>query len=90
RYPRAVLQAALVNIRAAVAAAAEELPWCGPFRRCPAAVQPSVQPQAGRAQARLGASFKLRDYHDQLIAAGAVTLPVLDEVIDQWLDRHAA
>jgi hypothetical protein len=25
-----------------------------------------------------------------LIAAGAVTLPVLDEVIDQWLDRHAA
>ena len=57
RYPRAVLQAALVNIRAAVAAAAEELPWFGPFRRCPAAVQPSVQPQAGRARALGVAEF---------------------------------
>lgn len=43
-----------------------------------------------RAQARLGERFDLRAYHDQLIAAGAVTLPVLEEVVDQWLDRHAA
>jgi hypothetical protein len=24
------------------------------------------------------------------MAAGAVTLPVLEEVVDHWLDRHAA
>ena len=27
---------------------------------------------------------------DDLMAAGAVTLPVLEEVVDHWLDRHAA
>ena len=72
RYPRAVLQAALVNIRAAVAAAAEELPWFGPFRRCPAAVQPSVQPQAGRARALIEQSIvpavrALADFMEQAL-----------------------
>lgn len=43
-----------------------------------------------RAQARLGERFNLRQYHDQLMAAGAVTLPVLEEVIESWLDGHAA
>jgi uncharacterized protein (DUF885 family) len=43
-----------------------------------------------RAQTRLGSRFDLRAYHDQLIGAGAVTLPVLEEVIERWLDRHAA
>ncbi len=43
-----------------------------------------------RAQARLGQRFHLRSYHDQLMAAGAVTLPVLEEMVDDWLDRHAA
>ena len=43
-----------------------------------------------RAQARLGERFNLRRYHDQLMAAGAVTLPVLEEIIDTWLDSHAA
>ena len=43
-----------------------------------------------RAQSRLGDRFNLRNYHDQLMAAGAVTLPVLEEIIDTWLDSHAA
>ena len=43
-----------------------------------------------RAQQRLGERFNLRAYHDQLMAAGAVTLPVLEEVIDSWLEHHAA
>jgi uncharacterized protein (DUF885 family) len=43
-----------------------------------------------RAQSRLGERFSLRHFHDQLMAAGAVTLPVLEEVVDEWLDRHAA
>jgi len=42
-----------------------------------------------RAQSRLGERFNLRNYHDQLMAAGAVTLPVLEEIIDTWLDGHA-
>jgi uncharacterized protein (DUF885 family) len=43
-----------------------------------------------RAQSRLGDRFNLRHYHDHLMAAGAVTLPVLEEVVDHWLDRNAA
>lgn len=43
-----------------------------------------------RAQQRLGERFDPRAYHDQLMAAGAVTLPVLDELIDDWLEHHAA
>jgi uncharacterized protein (DUF885 family) len=41
-----------------------------------------------RAQSRLGERFDVRAYHDQLMAAGAVTLPVLEEVVDDWLARH--
>jgi uncharacterized protein (DUF885 family) len=41
-----------------------------------------------RAQARLGERFDVRAYHDQLMAAGPVTLPVLDEVVDDWLARQ--
>jgi uncharacterized protein (DUF885 family) len=43
-----------------------------------------------RAQARLGERFTLRAYHDLLMATGAVTLPVLEEAVDAWLDGHAA
>jgi uncharacterized protein (DUF885 family) len=43
-----------------------------------------------RAQQRLGERFDVRAYHDQLMAAGAVTLPVLDELVDDWLEQHAA
>jgi len=43
-----------------------------------------------RAQIRLAGRFNLRRYHDQLMATGAVTLPVLEEAMDAWLDRHAA
>ena len=43
-----------------------------------------------KAQLQLGERFNLREYHDQLMAAGAVTLPVLEEIIDSWLDSHAA
>ncbi len=40
-----------------------------------------------RAEQRLGDRFDVRAFHDQLMAAGPVTLPVLEEVIDDWLDR---
>ena len=38
-----------------------------------------------RAQDSLGERFKLRDYHDMLMAAGPVTLPVLDDTVKAWL-----
>ena len=38
-----------------------------------------------RAEAALGEDFRIRDFHDALMAAGAVTLPVLELLIDDWI-----
>ncbi|MGH8030858.1 MAG: DUF885 domain-containing protein [Luteimonas sp.] len=38
-----------------------------------------------RAQQTLGARFRLRDFHDALMAAGPVTLDVLGDIIDDWI-----
>jgi len=38
------------------------------------------------AQKSFGESFVLRDFHDRLVAAGPVTLPVLDEFVTQWIE----
>lgn len=40
-----------------------------------------------RAEAMLGDVFQIRDFHDALMAAGPVTLPVLDMLIDNWIAR---
>jgi uncharacterized protein (DUF885 family) len=40
-----------------------------------------------RAEQQLGERFDVRAFHDQLMAAGPVTLPVLEEVVDDWIDR---
>jgi uncharacterized protein (DUF885 family) len=41
-----------------------------------------------RAETALGDDFRIRDFHDALMAAGAVTLPVLEILIDDWI-AHA-
>ncbi len=41
-----------------------------------------------RAQAQLGARFKHRDFHAAVMSAGAVTLPVLDDLVSDWLQRQ--
>ena len=41
-----------------------------------------------RAARRLGDRFDLRRFHDALMAAGALTLPVLREVMDAWMDEQ--
>ena len=41
-----------------------------------------------RAQAQLGARFKHRDFHAAVMSAGAVTLPVLDDLVSDWLQRE--
>jgi len=42
-----------------------------------------------RAEAALGDRFKLRDFHDTLLAAGPVTLPILEDLCEDWLARQA-
>ena len=51
RYPRVVIERAEGNVRAAIAAPADALPWFGPFKRSVAADSSAVQAQAGRAKA---------------------------------------
>jgi uncharacterized protein (DUF885 family) len=42
-----------------------------------------------RAEERLGPRFRIRDFHDALMAAGPVTLPVLDDIIGDWIEAQA-
>ena len=41
-----------------------------------------------RAEQRLGDDFDIRSFHDTLIAAGPVTLPILDDLIEHWLSAR--
>ena len=51
-----------------------------------------------RAEERLGAAFSRRAFHEAVMTAGAVTLPVLEDLVEHWLQqqeqpqgqRHAA
>jgi uncharacterized protein (DUF885 family) len=43
-----------------------------------------------RAERRLGHRFDIKAYHDQLMEAGPVTLPVLDRLVSEYLDRTDA
>lgn len=38
-----------------------------------------------RAEQRRGAAFRLPEFHDLVLSAGAVTLPVLDRRVETWL-----
>ncbi|MGV3479513.1 MAG: DUF885 domain-containing protein [Sphingobium sp.] len=43
-----------------------------------------------RAEAALGDRFSHRGFHDAITGIGAVTLPVLDDLVGAWIDREAA
>ncbi len=43
-----------------------------------------------RAEATLGTRFRHRDFHAALMSAGAVTLPVLDDLVSDWLRRQTS
>ena len=38
-----------------------------------------------KAQETLGAKFDIKAFHERLLTSGAVTLPMLREIIDQWI-----
>jgi uncharacterized protein (DUF885 family) len=43
-----------------------------------------------RAESRLGDAFKRRAFHDVLMAAGPVTLDVLDGIVENWIVEQSA
>ncbi|MCB1629690.1 MAG: DUF885 family protein, partial [Xanthomonadales bacterium] len=43
-----------------------------------------------KAQADLGARFDLKAFHDQLLALGSVTLPVLQSSVERWIAAQTA
>jgi uncharacterized protein (DUF885 family) len=42
-----------------------------------------------RAERRLGDKFRIRDFHDALMGAGPVSLPILDALIEDWITNRA-
>jgi uncharacterized protein (DUF885 family) len=42
------------------------------------------------AASKLGERFNLRTYHDKLLSFGTATLPVIGELLDEWLAEEAA
>ena len=40
-----------------------------------------------RAETQLGGRFSHRAFHEAVMTAGAVTLPVLDDLVSDWLQR---
>ena len=43
-----------------------------------------------RARSQLGPKFDIRSFHDNALAAGAMPLDVLDQVVAQWTRTQAA
>lgn len=41
-----------------------------------------------RAERELGSAFDLRHFHDEILAAGATTLPILERRITAWIDAQ--
>jgi hypothetical protein len=37
------------------------------------------------AKAKLGAQFDIRAFHDQVLGRGSVTLPLLRELLEEWI-----
>lgn len=45
-----------------------------------------IQQLRRRAEKRLGEKFDIREFHDVVLSRGAVTLDLLEEQVDAWLD----
>jgi len=42
------------------------------------------------AQQRLGADFDIKAFHDTLLTSGAMTLPLLAEIVESWVETAVA
>ena len=40
-----------------------------------------------RARKALGERFSLKEFHDTILAHGAVPLSVLEQIVDRWIER---
>jgi uncharacterized protein (DUF885 family) len=43
-----------------------------------------------KAETALGPRFDIREFHDQVLAGGTVTLPILERRIEEWIGRKEA
>jgi len=43
-----------------------------------------------KAKAQLGDKFDLRDFHDSVLKNGAVPLPILEELVDDYIAKKKA
>ncbi len=48
-----------------------------------------IQRLRRRAEEALGDDFDIREFHDRVLAAGGVTLPMLGATIEAWIARKA-
>ncbi|HVR28497.1 MAG TPA: DUF885 domain-containing protein [Thermoanaerobaculia bacterium] len=46
-----------------------------------------IKKQRRRAEEALGSRFDVRDFHDAVLAHGGVTLPILAEIVDEYIAR---
>ena len=47
-----------------------------------------IQRLRREAEERLGDAFDIREFHDRVLAGGAVTLPMLGDAIDRWIEAQ--
>jgi uncharacterized protein (DUF885 family) len=46
-----------------------------------------LRKQRARAESALGARFDVREFHDAVLSHGSVTLPILDDIVDDYIAR---
>ena len=45
-----------------------------------------IQQLRNKAETALGDQFDIRGFHDAVLGGGAMPLPILERVVDQWID----
>ena len=47
-----------------------------------------IQQLRNKAETALGDQFDIRGFHDAVLGGGAMPLPILERVVDQWIDSN--